>query len=216
MKKIVLAAIAALAWTGAPSAKAATVIDNITGANAGFYCLGVAGGCGQTFGQSFQVTGPDTRLDSFTFKYGPVSGGSVDVVFRLFQWDGFDRVGSELFSSAATTLSGSIWDTETWNVNTNLVSGLSYIAYLDTSGLGNTASQNTGFSVASVGGYAGGTFQWERTANDNSWNINNRDSEFRAEFSSVSVVPLPAALPLLAGGLSVLGFAGWRRKRSRA
>ena len=31
-----------------------------------------------------------------------------------------------------------------------------------------------------------------------------------------SAVPLPAALPLFATGLGVLGFAGWRRKRKAA
>lgn len=30
----------------------------------------------------------------------------------------------------------------------------------------------------------------------------------------ITPVPLPAALPLLAGGLGVLGIAGWRRRRS--
>ncbi len=32
--------------------------------------------------------------------------------------------------------------------------------------------------------------------------------------SSVSVVPLPAALPLMAGALAVMGLFGWRKKRS--
>ncbi|MBG6178725.1 hypothetical protein IWQ55_006592 [Labrenzia sp. EL_208] len=32
--------------------------------------------------------------------------------------------------------------------------------------------------------------------------------------NKATVVPLPAALPLLAGGLGLLGFMGWRRKRA--
>ena len=31
---------------------------------------------------------------------------------------------------------------------------------------------------------------------------------------AVSAVPLPAALPLMAGGISLLGFMGWRRKKA--
>jgi len=32
--------------------------------------------------------------------------------------------------------------------------------------------------------------------------------------SSISVVPLPAALPLMAGALAIMGFFGWRKKSS--
>jgi len=34
--------------------------------------------------------------------------------------------------------------------------------------------------------------------------------------SDVSVVPLPAALPLYGAGLAVMGFIGWRRKKSQS
>ncbi|MBG6177169.1 hypothetical protein IWQ55_004779 [Labrenzia sp. EL_208] len=36
------------------------------------------------------------------------------------------------------------------------------------------------------------------------------------EFSAARVVPLPAALPFLAGGIGFLGLMGWRRKRTAA
>lgn len=38
--------------------------------------------------------------------------------------------------------------------------------------------------------------------------------QFYLSSADAKVVPLPAALPLLAGGLSVLGFAAWRRRKS--
>jgi len=38
---------------------------------------------------------------------------------------------------------------------------------------------------------------------------------FTADDVPVSVVPLPAALPLFGSGLAVMGFFGWRRKRRR-
>ena len=38
-------------------------------------------------------------------------------------------------------------------------------------------------------------------------------SQLRGSFAPVSSTPLPAALPLFAGGLGALGLLGWRRKR---
>ena len=37
--------------------------------------------------------------------------------------------------------------------------------------------------------------------------------DFKISGMSVSVVPLPAALPLYGAGMAVLGFIGWRRKK---
>lgn len=39
---------------------------------------------------------------------------------------------------------------------------------------------------------------------------------FQISVGDVSVVPLPAALPLLGGGIALMGFMGWRRKRAVA
>jgi len=41
-------------------------------------------------------------------------------------------------------------------------------------------------------------------------------STFVNSFTVTEVVPLPAALPLFAGGLGALGLLGWRRKRKAA
>lgn len=40
------------------------------------------------------------------------------------------------------------------------------------------------------------------------------DSGSFTAFASVQPIPLPGALPLMAGGLGLLGFMGWRRKRA--
>lgn len=40
------------------------------------------------------------------------------------------------------------------------------------------------------------------------------DDQFTVASLTVSSVPVPAALPLLVGGLGILGFAGWRRKNA--
>ncbi len=41
-------------------------------------------------------------------------------------------------------------------------------------------------------------------------------NDFYFETASVSAVPLPAALPLYGAGMAVLGFMGWRRKKTSA
>jgi len=43
----------------------------------------------------------------------------------------------------------------------------------------------------------------------------NSNSPFEGYLESITIaaVPIPAALPLFAGGLGLLGFMGWRRKR---
>lgn len=35
-----------------------------------------------------------------------------------------------------------------------------------------------------------------------------------SQSSDTSVVPVPAAMPLLAGGLGVMGLVGWRRRKN--
>ncbi len=47
---------------------------------------------------------------------------------------------------------------------------------------------------------------------DESWAIDN----VKISTNAISAVPLPAAFPLFAGGLGLMGLLGWRRKRSAA
>ena len=44
--------------------------------------------------------------------------------------------------------------------------------------------------------------------------ISGSDTSFTLDNLQLTQVPLPAALPLLGSGLAVLGFAGWRKRRS--
>jgi hypothetical protein len=60
--------------------------------------------------------------------------------------------------------------------------------------------------------YAGGTpttAPWDESL------FTELSYEFSATFT-VAATPLPAALPLFAGGLGVIGLLGWRRKRKNA
>lgn len=206
---------AAIATVGlAEAAQAVTVFDTISRRNNAFDCLGATGGCGQTFGQTFTV-GSDANLDTFAFAIGPVQGGSLDVVFRLYAWDGSRRDGEEVFASETTTLTNTRWSETTWEVDVALTEGAEYVAYLDASGLGNRSGQRTGFSFIKDTAYRDGTFIWEQVAGGDRWNTTGGDTEFRATFSEVSLVPLPAAAPMLALGLAGLAYAASGRRRRR-
>lgn len=50
-------------------------------------------------------------------------------------------------------------------------------------------------------------FLFQTDSGTGGWSIDDVD------VSSAAAVPVPAALPLLASGLGVIGFAGWRRQR---
>ena len=62
-------------------------------------------------------------------------------------------------------------------------------------------------------GVTPGTYTWTwmtATASD------PPDQSFTLDVVSPTATPLPAALPLFAGGLGALGLFGWRRKRKNA
>jgi len=53
------------------------------------------------------------------------------------------------------------------------------------------------FDAVSIRGYAGSSFKL-----------------YSISFDQISAVPLPAAVPLFAAGMGILGLMGWRRKRA--
>jgi hypothetical protein len=204
----------ALALSGimtAPAASAATIIDTTSNPIGNFSCLGTSNSCGNTFGQVFTV-GADTTLDRFAFTLMPVIGGSIATVLRIFEWDvsARERTGSQLFASDTTTLTHTANALVPWDVGIELMNGAQYIAYVDTSGLGNTNSQSTGFRIVDGATYSGGEMFWEHTANSDFWNATSRDVSFRAEFGTAAPVPLPASGLLVIAGLGALGM--YRRK----
>ena len=92
-----------------------------------------------TFGQVFTV-GSDTVLDRIAFNFCAISGGSLATVLRIFKWNDSTRgrTGSELFASNPITLTDTVATLVSWDVGVELTNGSQYIAYLDTTGLGNT------------------------------------------------------------------------------
>lgn len=106
---------------------------------------------------------------------------------------------------------GDEWDMSVDNVDfgVNGAFGSDLIENLIDSDIAATPSDDDRADFVSNGGAIMGTVFTFYTDD------NNDDYKLAAlKFNQIAQVPLPAALPLLAGGLGVLGFVGWRRKRA--
>lgn len=185
----------------------AGIISTIGTSGSDFRCLGTAGGCGQTFGQTFTVTGLDTYLDDLGLVLSRVDNGPLNVQFKLYSWNGSNISGASLFQSSVLSVNNSISQLYTFDTNVNLVSGNQYMALFDTSGIGNTTAPASGFTSISNASYAGGSFFWERTSGNGVWNSSGGDTLFAANLTTASV-PEPSTLAIFA-----LGFMGLVARR---
>lgn len=170
-----------------------------------FSCLGGDGGCGQTFGQTFTVATSDTKLTNFSF-YMPSASNTAS--FKLFAWDGSNKTGVALYDSGLTALTGNSV-VATFAPEVNLIQGNQYIAFLESTTVGDFGS----FEAIDASSYSGGNFLWERNAGDGGWNDFNLDSRFAATFTANTDnnVPEPASIALL--GLGLAGIAVTRKRK---
>ncbi|MBG6212051.1 hypothetical protein IWQ49_006756 [Labrenzia sp. EL_126] len=134
---------------------------------------------------------------------------------------------SKTFDFFDLTINGGFWGTAgDFDVSATL-------AFDDPTGA-SASGNGGGFAFTTILGiFSGGYLSWDSsipalltTANGSEFLVDFEDGfalgffenteTIQATVTAVSVVPAPAALPLLAGGLGILSFAGWRRTRSQA
>jgi hypothetical protein len=106
--------------------------------------------------------------------------------------------------------------------NISLISGDTYVAFLSISNLG--AQGQSTFAMPYGADQIPGAFVYLNNGTDPSqwttqfWSqgyVDNNDVWLQASFAAAEV-PVPAALPLFASGLGILGWAARRRRKTAA
>ena len=171
-----------------------------------------------TFGQTFQLTGPETILKDFSLF---IDDGANPLSFKayLMQWDGTKAVGPSLFEGAATTTNkggAGGFEKVTFNTgNLSLVAGQNYVLFQSIS---EPAFYLAGNGPAQLGAISGNPYSLGSSVSLNdggnpalwtsvAWNVLSFDAAFEA---TLSATPEPSSLALLAS--AALGMWACRRR----
>lgn len=193
---------------------------------------------GATYGQTFAVTGPETKLESFSFRFNDLQGAVVNFAAYVYGWDGTKAIGPHLYASAPRSSSnnGGADGLEVFTFNTGgteLTSGQRYIAFLSGS-LFFDGSPGIAVWEFGVSPYSDGSFVYDNNGNDfaslttQSWDCADAcfggvlDTWFVASFSAPGAVEPaaisePAAIPepgsLALAAVALVGLAAIRRRK---
>jgi hypothetical protein len=175
-----------------------------------------------TYGQTFTVTGPETVLESFSFRFDDLLDSDfVDFAAYLYEWDGGKAIGPELYSSGMlnSTNNAGLDGMELFTFNTGgiaLLSGTKYVAFLSASQFFDGQEGTSGWDLSASDIYSGGEMVFDNNGSNfddlfgSDWDSYVRSKEGRDTFFVARFVPEPASLTLI---IFCLGIFSLLRKK---
>jgi hypothetical protein len=214
----VVASVALLAVGGGQALASSTCTSEYTGSNGGTTISGATViGAVCEIGPYFSSTnGVGTNLSGTPASVNTSANPSI----YEFTWGGGDLTILETLGNNGIGNNINIelgLSSDTLNSNNTLSSAISSVSIPYQSGPTTTGTYVLDNYDLAAGTYVLDTYLGScgagQTCSDND---TSTDPTYAVGFSPVAATPLPAALPLFAGGLGVMGLLGRRRKRKKA
>lgn len=169
-------------------------------------------------GGGYTVGGPNNTLNPANdIRIGRYNGGA-GVTTRPGDDHQVDGNGWDNFITASFSSNGQAVDVAASSVSFGLFGGNDNFRWGydlsgdGTYGTGDFLSFNQSSNpFSNFGGVESGLFLFGAFDSNDEWKLKSVTVDY-----TPSVVPLPAALPLMGAGFAALGFVGWRRKRKAA